>query len=157
MGWLAATRQRLPSELRRRPSGAPPASVAVVHAAQLFLRVTVDLTVLNSACGSPLLLHGAWEWFDGVLYEGMLRQITSNGNPAEFTDWRSLLRGDPTLCTLFDALRPLALGLEGAVAPVPAGAASADAADEPPTPNQAAHRAVRAAAKLWRETVTEKK
>ena len=112
MAWLAATRQRLPPELRSRPSGVPTASMQVVHAATLYLRVAKDVAVLNSACGSPVRLHGAWEWFDGVLLQGMLRRMASGGAPADFSDWHALLRGDATLIQLFESLRPVALNIE---------------------------------------------
>lgn len=173
MAWLAATRQRLPAPLRQRPTACAPPSLAVVHAAQLFLRVAVDINVLNSACGAPLPWHGAWEWFDGVLFEGMLRQISASGAPADFGDWRGLLRGDATLYSIFEALRPLALALEPvapatSVTPTPGTApvghakrCSGDGSggDAPPSGEQPspAHgptdalRALRIASRLWHE------
>ena len=173
MAWLAATRQRLPAPLRQRPTACAPPSLAVVHAAQLFLRVAVDLNVLNSACGAPLPWHGAWEWFDGVLFEGMLRQISASGAPADFGDWRGLLRGDATLYSLFEALRPLALALEPvapatSVTPAPdttpeghskrcsGGGSGGDAppSGEPPSPAHGptdAQRALCIASRLWHE------
>lgn len=114
MAWLAETRQRLPVEFRRRPRGARGTSLQAAHFASLFTRVSADLSVLNSACGEPLLLHGPWEWFDAVLFESMF--ISASKASAEAlaargasSCWAALLRGDANLLAVFELLRPLAL------------------------------------------------
>ena len=99
MAWLSEQRQRLPPELRR-PHSRPGmrglwAALPAVHAAQLFLRVTSDVVILNSACGEPLALAGAWQWFDGPTFMSMLDELdrqqagAPRGAPI---DWPSLLR-----------------------------------------------------------------
>lgn len=112
MAWLAETRQRLPSELRKRSRRC--ASLQAAHFASLFTRVSADLTVLNSACGEPLALHGPWEWFDGVLFENMFAAAASSSAESQAARgsascWASLLRSDPGLLAVFEQLRPFAL------------------------------------------------
>ena len=121
MGWLAETRQRLPSELRKRPrrhhtAGAD--SLRAAHLASLYTRVTTDLVGFNSACGEPLALRGPWEWFDGVLMEAMLfaaahASASAQADLGPSGCWASLLRGDARLLRLLSILRPLALSIEG--------------------------------------------
>lgn len=117
MAWLAETRQRLPSELRRRPRAQRRPSIQAAHYASLFTRVSADISILNSACGEPLALHGPWQWFDGVVFEGMLAAASSAGAAAQAAHgadscWASLLRGDEKLLRVFEELRPVALAIE---------------------------------------------
>ena len=92
MAWLSEQRQRLPPELRRPHSRQGMhglwAALPAVHVAQLFLRVTSDVVILNSACGEPLALAGAWQWFDGPTFMSMLDELPTGGQ----IDWSALLR-----------------------------------------------------------------
>jgi len=161
MAWLAAKKDALPAELRRRAAG-PAASVAVAHAASLFTRAAADLAVLNSACGAPLALHGAWEWFDGVLFEAMAHAAAAGGARGS---WAALLRGDATLLRVFELLLPVALGIEAEALAADQGRSSAlaGAAAPPETAGweQAGEAAALAvarvgeAAALWATTATE--
>ena len=115
MAWLAETRQRLPTELRKRSRRC--ASLQAAHFASLFTRVSADVTVLNSACGAPLALHGPWEWFDGVLFESMFAAAAGASPESQAAHgasscWAGLLRGDPGLLAVFEQLRPFALADE---------------------------------------------
>ena len=65
--------------------------MAAVHAANVYMRCTADLLMLNSACGQPLRLLGAWQWFDSILFHGMLDAARRGGAGAS---WRAQLRGD---------------------------------------------------------------
>ena len=130
MGWLAARRQRLPPEMRPKGTGRHGAvvNVAAMHAAHLFMRCTADVLALNSACGAPLQLLGAWQWFDSVLFHSMLeRRITAaaasaavrgggggnggggKGGGGGDGSWAALLRGDAELLRVVEALMPFAL------------------------------------------------
>ena len=113
MAWLSATRQRMPAELRKRPRTVEGRqTLKAAHFASLFTRVSTDIGVLNSACGQPLLLHGPWEWFDGVLFESLVRAASASAakQAAHGADgcWQGLLRGDAALFGVFELLRPLA-------------------------------------------------
>jgi hypothetical protein len=119
MGWLSATRQRMPSDCRKRPrTSAARHTLRAAHYASLYTRVATDLNVLNSACGEPLALKGPWEWFDGVLFEAMLVSAAAAPKPAQEATgaascWAALLRGDAALVRVFELLRPLVLADEG--------------------------------------------
>lgn len=145
MAWLAQTQQRLPESLRKRPRGVRCASLQAAHLASLFTRVTTDLGVFNSACGEPLKLHGPWEWFDGVLFEGMLTKaaaapVVAQSAHGTASCWFALLRGDKKLLAVFELLRPIALAAEGETSAL---ARQASAADESTEPGEAqAHDAV---------------
>jgi hypothetical protein len=101
--------QPLPHDLHRH---AAPLKPAAVHAAALFLRCSSDLLSLNSACGAPLRLAGAWEWFDSVLFHKVYAAVTA----APQTSWLALFRGDQQLVDLAGQLRPLAFAEERATA-----------------------------------------
>ena len=77
MAWLSATRQRMPAELRKRPRTVRVGRRSRPRTLHRYSRVSTDIGVLNSACGQPLLLHGPWEWFDGVLFESLLVRAAS--------------------------------------------------------------------------------
>ena len=99
--------------------------VAAVHAANVYMRCTADLLMLNSACGQPLRLLGAWQWFDSILFHGMLDSARRGGAGAS---WRAQLRGDAQLLQVFELLLPLALATERKLADDEAGASAAAAA-----------------------------
>ena len=127
MAWLAARRKMLPDEVRRRgnPRFGIAFPVASVHVANLYMRCTADLLILNSACGQPLRLLGAWQWFDSILFHGMLDAARRGGAGAS---WQTLLRGDAQLLQVFELLLPLALATERKLATDEAGASAAAAA-----------------------------
>ena len=126
MAWLSATRQRMPAELRKRPRTVEGRqTLKAAHFASLFTRVSTDIGVLNSACGQPLLLHGPWEWFDGVLFESLLVRAASASAAKQAANgadgcWPGLLRGDAALFGVFELLRPLAEADDVAAASVAA-------------------------------------
>ena len=127
MAWLAARRKMLPDEVRRRgnPRFGIAFPVASVHVANLYMRCTADLLMLNSACGQPLRLLGAWQWFDSILFHGMLDAARRGGAGAS---WQTLLRGDAQLLQVFELLLPLAVATERKLAADEAGASAAAAA-----------------------------
>ena len=103
--------RRLPKmeERIRRLVRCPPLNA--LQASALFLRVSADVVLLNSALGQPLPLSGVWQWFDGPLFHQM-HELASSG-----ADHTHLLRGDDVLINLFKRVEHLALGLEAHLAP----------------------------------------
>ena len=133
----------------------PPALIQVVHTATIFTRVATDIVVLNSACGSPLPLHGAWEWFDGCLFEAMARAAAAGGPGGS---WAALLRGDAMLIELFEKLRPIALATEHEAESKAAHAQGQGQGQQAPALREGgatAARCVREAAARWRSSLAK--
>tara|TARA_B100000524_G_scaffold345461_1_gene244114 strand:- start:626 stop:1018 length:393 start_codon:yes stop_codon:yes gene_type:complete len=74
---------------------------------QKTLSKSPNLGLLNSSCGEPLQLAGAWEWYDGVVFH-TIHELAERG-----ADAPTMLRGDPSLIEQFRLLEPLAMGTRG--------------------------------------------
>jgi len=77
-------------------------------AATLFLRASTDVMLLNSGCGEPLAIAGAWQFYDGPTFHAMLHAARRGAARLR------LLRGDALLAGLLAALGPLASGSDDA-------------------------------------------
>ena len=145
MAWLTERGQRLPPSLGPPPSNSRDgvwAALPSVHAAQSFLRISSDVVILNSACGEPLRLSGAWQWFDGPLFMHMLGAAERSTDQSS-VDWGALLRNDRDLLEVFESLRAYA------VPSLPLGEPAGS-----PSQQQPAERVVQAA-HVWERLVTD--
>lgn len=100
---LDRRRQRLTPDARGTELANCP-SADGLHAQALFLRAATDMLLLNSACSEPILVAGAWQFYDGPLFHWMLHEAAGRA-----AGGRELVNDDPMLYRSIPILIPISI------------------------------------------------